>query len=165
MFLSQFYPGESAWNPRGPYTSGCHVITLSLSPPLPSSSSLSLSLISLLGRPAAGARRPPHCSAAISAAPPPFLPPPPPPPQYSAPPSTRPPRPPPSPTESPLSSVFSDGAEVSNVPSLTTPKLFISGNNSPHPCFTAHFSRGRWLIFVLLHGQKMIRGARFLGIN
>ncbi|EAY89474.1 hypothetical protein OsI_11005 [Oryza sativa Indica Group] len=33
----------------------------------------------------------------------------------------------PLPTESPLSSVFGDGAEVSNVPPLTAPKLFISG--------------------------------------
>uniref|UniRef100_A0A0E0KC16 RRM domain-containing protein n=1 Tax=Oryza punctata TaxID=4537 RepID=A0A0E0KC16_ORYPU len=33
----------------------------------------------------------------------------------------------PSPTESPLYSVFVDDAEVSNVPPLTTPKLFISG--------------------------------------
>ncbi|XP_006649860.1 organelle RRM domain-containing protein 2, mitochondrial [Oryza brachyantha] len=32
-----------------------------------------------------------------------------------------------SPTQSPLSSVFGDDTEVSNVPPLTTPKLFISG--------------------------------------
>ena len=34
---------------------------------------------------------------------------------------------------SPLSSIFGDGTEVANVPPLTTPKLFVSGNVSP-PC-------------------------------